>query len=535
MSRQRHRSGNGSGRSRSGRFVLSLMFPIAACLVPLLACAQDNPWFVQGRAAVERARELNPAQMRANNVILFVGDGMGISTVTAARILEGQMHGESGEENWLSFERFPYVALAKTYNTNQQTPDSAGTMTALVTGTKTRAGVLSVDESVARGDFAAVEGHRLETIVEQAESRGLSTGLVTTTTVTHATPAALYGHSPERSWEADTKLPPEAREAGFPDLARQLIEFRHGNGMEVVLGGGEQNFRPKSPTLAAGRADGRDLTSEWVARAERSAFVRSCDELSALEPGKTDHLLGLFAASHMRFEADREKAEPCEPSLSQMTAAALSIVRRNPKGYFLMVEGGRIDHGHHSGNAYRALTDAVEFSHAVSLAIEKTAGTNTLIVVTADHSHAFVIGGYPTRGNDILGVVVGNDKTGAPDKPSLDGLGMPYTTLGYLNGPGYLGATTEQPEGPKHFPHVATVFSPSTEGRPKLTSEITTDPDYLQEPAVPLFFETHSAEDVAIYANGPGASLFHGVQEQNFVYHAMVEALGWNDPAGTPQ
>jgi len=79
------------------------------------------------------------------------------------------------------------------------------------------------------------------------------------------------------------------------------------------------------------------------------------------------------------------------------------------------------------------------------------------------------------------------------------------------------------------------VFSPSTEGRPKLTSEITTDPDYLQEPAVPLFFETHSAEDVAIYANGPGASLFHGVQEQNFVYHAMVEALGWNDPAGTPQ
>lgn len=509
---------------------------LAACVLPApFAWAQSSHWFADGRAAVERARDLNAtgravdtAKNIATNVILFVGDGMGISTVTAARILEGQRRGESGEENLLSFERFPYVALAKTYNTDQQTPDSAGTITALVTGTKTRAGVISVDETVERGDFAAVDGHRLETIVEQAETRGLSTGLVTTTTVTHATPAALYGHSPERIWEQDTNLSPTAREAGFPDLARQLIEFRHGDGLEVVLGGGAQSFRPKSASLPFGRGDGRDLTSEWVKRADRAIYVDSCTELSGIVPQTTDHLLGLFSASHLRFEADREKTEPCEPSLSEMTSVAVSILQRNPKGYFLMVEGGRIDHGHHSNNAYRALTDAIEFSHAVRLAVDRTAGTNTLIVVTADHGHVFVIAGYPKRGNDILGVVVAHDLEGGPDAISHDALGMPYTTLGYQNGPGYLGATGMQPEGPKQFPHSATASSTITNGRPNLTSDITADPDYLQESAVPLLSETHSGEDVAIYASGPGAALFHGVQEQNFVYHAMAEALGWN-------
>jgi len=142
-----------------------------------------------------------------------LGDGLGVSTVTAARILEGQLRGEPGEENLLAFETFPHVALIKTYNTNQQTPDSAGTMTAIVTGEKTRAGVLSVNRSVPRGEFTAVAGNELPSLLEQAEDRGLATGIVTTTTITHATPAALYAHSPERGWENDDTLPPAARAA----------------------------------------------------------------------------------------------------------------------------------------------------------------------------------------------------------------------------------------------------------------------------------------------------------------------------------
>jgi alkaline phosphatase len=509
---------------------------IAVGIHAQLACAGSNSWHEEGRAAVAKARQLDRASREAKNVILFVGDGLGISTVTAARILQGQLQGKTGEENLLSFERFPEVALIKTYNTNQQTPDSAGTMTAMVTGSKTRAGVISVDERMDRGDFKDIEGHRLATIVEAAEDRGLSTGLVTTTTVTHATPAALYGHSPERGWESDAALSAPARAANFPDLARQLIEFSHGDGLEVVLGGGEKNFRPKDTSAGhaseprpGSRTDGRDLTAEWVARKPGSLYVRSCAELEAADLAKTTHLLGLFAAGHLRFEADREEGSPCEPSLSEMTNAALTLLERNPRGYFLMVEGGRIDHAHHVTNAYRALTDSIEFAKAVGVAAERTNPDDTLIVVTADHGHVMTIAGYPTRGNDILGLVVENDAQGQPNKEAaLDGTGLPYTTLGYQNGPGYPGATTEQREGPKQHPHAPRQFRGVTMGRPDLREIDTSSPNYLQETAIPMFYETHSAEDVPLYARGPGSQLFHGVQEQSYIFHAMVEALGWN-------
>jgi alkaline phosphatase len=163
-------------------------------------------------------------------VILFLGDGMGLSTITAARIREGQLRGEPGEENVLAFERLSNTALAKVYSTDDQTPESAGTMTAIVTGAKTRSAVLAVDETVGRGDFEAVAGHELVTILERAEQRGLATGIITTTTVTHATPGATYAHSPDRDWEDDSRLPSAARAAGFPDIARQLLELPHGDG-----------------------------------------------------------------------------------------------------------------------------------------------------------------------------------------------------------------------------------------------------------------------------------------------------------------
>jgi alkaline phosphatase len=242
----------------------------------------------------------------------------------------------------------------------------------------------------------------------------------------------------------------------------------------------------------------------------------------------------------MSFEADRKQGEGkvekrCEPSLSAMTQAALELLQRQPRGYFLMVEGGRIDHGHHVGNAYRALVDTIEFSRAVALAVEVTSSDDTLIIVTADHGHVFSIAGYPTRGNDILGLVVTNDDKGRPEKsPAVDALGLPYTTLGYQNGPGYTGASPDQPEGPKHIPHNAQRFSGIAAGRPDLSNVDVADSGYLQEAAVPFFFETHSGEDVPVYARGPGAALFRGVVEQNYLYHAMIEALGWNRPSNQP-
>src|SRR5262245_27186140 len=208
------------------------------------APAAENAWLSAGRKAVQEARAQQPVPGPARNVILFLGDGMNIATVTAARILEGQQRGESGEENQLAWESFPYTAFSKTYSVDAQTPESAGTMTAIVTGAKTTSAMLAVDETVRTDDFEAARKHGLVTILEQAEQRGLATGIVTTATVTHATPGACYAHVPNRDWEDDSKLSAPARAAGFPDIARQLIEFPHGDGIEVVLGGGRASFLP---------------------------------------------------------------------------------------------------------------------------------------------------------------------------------------------------------------------------------------------------------------------------------------------------
>ena len=497
--------------------------------------AGDPEWMAQGRAAVARARELAVDAGRARNVVLFIGDGMGVATVTAARILDGQLRGEAGEENLLAFERLPHVALAKTYNTNQQVPDSAGTMTAIVTGAKTRAGALSVSAEVPVGDHAAVAGRELLTLFEEAEARGLATGIVTTTTVTHATPAACYAHSPDRDWENDATLPPAARAAGFKDIARQLVETTAGDGLEIVLGGGRAHFLPADtadpeyPEQRGARGDGRNLVEAWLARAPEAVFAWNRAQLEAVNPAGTGPLLGLFEPSHMQWEAHRSRDRAGEPSLAEMTEVAIQRLAAHDAGFVLMVEGGRIDHGHHAGSAYLALHDTVAFSQAVAAALRLVDLDETLVVVTADHSHVFAIAGYPTRGNPILGVVAGNDDRGEPaGEPALDGHGLPYTTLGYLNGPGHAASSDQQPAGAKRFPHRPRRFEPATAARPDLAGVDTASPMYLQESAVPLASETHAGEDVPIYAGGAGAALFHGVQEQSYVYHAIRAALGWD-------
>ena len=504
-----------------------------ASLFTVAGAQSPEEWFRSGRAAVEKARQEKPVMGRARNVILFLGDGMGISTVTAARIFEGQQRGMSGEENQLSFEKLPYVALSKTYSANQQTSDSAPTMSAIVTGMKTNDGLISVNERVARGDFRAAAANGMKTILERAEDRGMATGVVTTTRITHATPAACYAHSPDRDWESDADQPDAANEAGFPDIARQLIEFSHGDGLEVALGGGRVKFLPRTvhdpeyPDKTGERHDGRDLTREWQARYPKSAYVWNKAQLDAVDTRQVRHLLGLFQPSHMQYEHDRGKDGAGEPSLAEMTGKALDILAQHPKGYFLMVEGGRIDHAHHAGNAFRALTDTVEFARAVKLAMERTDLRDTLIIVTADHSHTFTIAGYPRRGNPILGKVI---EPGHPTKEyATDALGQPYTTLGYVNGPGYSGQSIAQPEGPKKFPHHGPGYHGITKGRPDLAGVDTTAPDYMQESTMPMESETHGGEDVAIYARGPQAHLIRGVLEQHVIFHVMAEALGMSD------
>lgn len=484
---------------------------------------------------------------KARNVILFLGDGMSLTTVAAARILDGQRKGGPGEENLLSWEQFPATAFSKTYNTDSQTPDSAGTMTAITTGVKSHMGAIGVS-SGHRSDCADSLNKGLLSWLQLADSAGMATGIVTTTRLTHATPAATYAHSPDRNWENDTDLPESARAAGCQDIAQQVLSTaRYGRGPQVVLGGGRSQFQsvqerdPEYDDKMGLRLDGRDLVAEWKQAHPQGAYVWNEQRLKAAAGAPA--LLGLFEPDHMQFDHDRNRTPQGEPSMTEMTRTAIQSLSRDANCFVLMVEGGRIDHANHAGNAYSALDETVSLSDAVRVAVQ-TAPPDTLIIVTADHSHTLNFVGYPLRGNQILGKVHGTDgEEGDRSQLATDLAGQPYTTLSDANGPGYTGASNAQPAGPKKYPHEPSSSEPAS-GRPDLTHVDTEAPSYMQEALVPTKSESHGGEDVGIWATGPGSAAFRGTLEENVIYHVIVQATprlrahlckaGTCDAAGMP-
>jgi len=419
---------------------------------------------------------------KAKNVILFIGDGMGISTITAARIFDGQSQGKTGEEHQLAFDTFENVALIKTYNTNAQVPDSAGTATAIMSGYKTNIGAVNVPPALLKARTADVCNPEVlpPTLTKRAHDADKSVGIITTARITHATPAAMYGHVPLRDLEADKDI--KGPFANCKSLAQQMVESEAG----VILGGGFKEFS---------EAQLKTLKTDFI-------YVGNKTEMVTAEDGK---LRGLFSHSHMSYEADRSETE--EPSLAEMTSIAIDRLSKDEDGYVLMVEAGRVDHAHHGTNAYRALTDMQALNEAVKTAKAK-AGADTLIMVTADHSHVFTMAGYPIRGNPILGLMKTYDrKTGEIAKDYAKAAdGKPYTTLGYHNGPNVREADS-----------------------PALTDNMVQAKNFRQQTAVNLGSETHAGEDVALFATGPGAEKVRGVMEQNKIYNVMADAMGWEE------
>lgn len=463
------------------------------CLVPALiigltACEGGTPTFKENQNTTPKDNAKVGNSKTARNVILFIGDGMGVSTVTAGRIFVGQEMGKSGEEHVLSFDGFDNVALVKTYNTNAQVADSAGTATAIMSGYKTNIGTVNVEPDKQLQGCGSIAGQ--PTLAKIASESGRSVGVIATARLTHATPAAMYGYAQSRDWEADEDME-EVSGFGCQSLAAQLVDPL--TPVNLALGGGAKEFS-------------KAQLKQWQAQDDKHVLVKNQNDFFNLSPQDTQDVLGLFEDSHMSFEADRDPKK--EPSLAEMTGFAIeNLAARNDNGYVLMVEAGRIDHAHHGGNAYRALKDFQAFETAIQLAIEKT-GDDTLILVTADHSHVFTMAGYPKRGNPILGLVSPAEYVAEQmeDKqryiPAKDG--KPYTTLGYHNGP-----------GPQRTPD-----------SPALTDNEVQSPNYQQQTAVPMDYETHSGEDVPLYAHGPGAHRVKGVMEQDEIHDVMLRAMG---------
>ncbi|MGC1303921.1 MAG: alkaline phosphatase [Caulobacteraceae bacterium] len=531
--------------------------------------------------ATAARKEAKPSS-RARNLIIFVGEGMDTTTVTAARILQAQLAAGPasaqpvGESNLLPFELFPATALTKTYTVDLQTTETAGAMSALMTGVKTNGASVSVDPSLKKGDCKVAAppapgavGNpfgRLPTLLEQAKDAGLSAGLVTTGRVTQSAPAAAYAHASDRDWESDAFEPQAALAAGCVDIARQLAEFDHHGGLDLVFGGGRLKFLPVSAMDPFGggageRKDSRNLVEAWLVRHPDGLYLQTLKQFETTDWSRRRPVLGLFAPDRMAFSQDPValKQPGGEPSLTQMTRAAIMSLRSNKRGYVLVVDAAGIDAGHQAGNAFRALTETIEFANAVRAARSLVNPGDTLIVVTATGGSTLTIGGYSQRGNGIL-----NEAVGLGGQPEQDWRGLTYPTLIYANGPGAWTASATQPWGPKHYPHrgfevsraetqgdapelagapvaaASAVLTELSEGPAELNdsapastvdqlpllSEIgPQDPRYLQPASIPLPAQTHGGDDVPVYARGPGAQWIHGVLEQNALYWIMRQAV----------
>ncbi|NXY00082.1 PPBI phosphatase, partial [Centropus bengalensis] len=459
---------------------------------------EENPsfWNKQAAAAIEASLNIQPRISQAKNLILFLGDGFGIPTITATRILKGQEQGNLGPETPLALDAFPYVALSKTYNVDRQVPDSAGTATAYLCGVKANYKTVGVSAAARYSQCNTTKGNEVVSVLERARKAGKAVGIVTTTRVQHASPSGTYAHVVNRNWYGDASMPVNARSEGCKDIAWQLV---HNVDINVILGGGRKYMTPTGtpdpeyPTYGTEngtREDGNNLINMWLEKRPGARYVWNRTEmLAAAADPAVNYLMGLFEPADMKYNLVRNAT--LDPSLTEMTEAAITILSRNPNGFYLFVEdNGRIDHGHHNGEAHKALTEAVEFDRAIERAGTLTDEAQTLTVVTADHSHVFSFGGYTLRGSSIFGLAPSR----ATDKKN-------YTSILYGNGPGYPG--TVRPDVDEH---TANQFT------------------YLQQAAVPLDSETHGGEDVAILAKGPMAFLFHGVQEQTYVAHVMAYA-----------
>jgi alkaline phosphatase len=383
----------------------------------------------------------------AKNVILLIGDGMGFPQLTLARIDKANENLSEYSSVELFMDGMEQTGYVSTHSANSFVTDSAPASTAMATGQKTNNGVISQDATAIQGKK---DGKNLTTIVEMAEKAGLSTGLITTTRITHATPAAFYAHVDNRDNESE--------------IADQLLMSK----VDVILGGGLQYFISKNDTDPTGkegkRNDDRNLLTEF--QSKDYDFVYNDSAFQKVDANKTEKLLGLFESSHMQYELERQ----ADPSLANMTEKAIAILSKNPKGFFLMVEGGRIDHAGHERNLSKIVADTLAFDDAVKEALDFASKDNsTLVIVTADH--------------ECGGLVL------QPENLTVyeSGLINPIFASG-----------TARISGPRY--------------------------DFITETEE----ATHTAVDVPVMASGPGAEkVSHGKLDNTQIFEIMKEAFGF--------
>jgi alkaline phosphatase len=462
---------------------------------------------------------IQPISNRARNVILFVGDGMGGTIRTAARILSKGVEGGKSR-GLLEMDQMETMGLVMTSSLDALVTDSSPGASAWATGNKSinnwhgvfpdnNSPIVALASTLDRSRQAALpfmDNPRVENLAEYLQrTRRMSTGVVSTVSVVDSTPGAFSGHGIRYGQVA---------------LAEQMVSAGH----SVILGGGAKYFLPEGHPLLknvpSARTDGRNLVDEF--REAGFQFVSTAAELE--HAARYDKLLGFFHGSDMASRYDRMRAKtgnsaakeavgqfPDQPTLELMTRQALNVLGKNNNGFFLMIEAGSIDRELHRMDPNRAVDELIELDKAIGVARAWVADRDrddTLIILTSDHE---------TSGLAITGV----NEDGRPSIRS-------FPTYEDKNFDGF----------PDDFrPDLAVTFDFSSTFNPPKDSRVYDLPRNVRElnpttsippgqVAAPV--AGHSAVDVYINAKGPGATLFTGVQDNTEIFFKILRALGEN-------
>ncbi|HEY3308147.1 MAG TPA: alkaline phosphatase [Desulfuromonadaceae bacterium] len=458
------------------------------------------------------------APKRAKNVILFIGDGMSLQAREMARILSKGIT-EGKYNDLLEMEKMSNMSLITTSGYDSLVTDSANSASAYATGHKAVVNAMGTYTDSTKDPF---DDPKVENIIELAKrTRAMGTGIVSTANITDATPAAMVAHTRRRS------------ELNF--IAESMLDPVHRP--DVILGGGSRQFLPMS-TPGSKRTDEKNLIQDFGKLGYRFSGTKS--ELLAT-PASADKLLGLYQLDNMNVYIDREMLKNPnvlggfndQPNLMNMTQKAIDVLSKNPNGFFLMVEGASIDKQLHVLDWQRATYDTIEMDKSIGIAKAFAKKNNdTLIIVVADHAHgASITGTYHEldgkTGREAVRTYADagwttfedKDKDGFPDDPN------PNVTLAvqFANHPDYNAdyRFKSEPTVPAIMAGSKAVVNPKTSGEFQPGNIPTSDPS-----------EVHSADDVVLNADGPGAEYFNGVMDNTEVFFGMVRALGLDGKRG---
>ena len=460
-------------------------------------------------------------EAKAKNIIFLVADGLSVAHRTGARIMSKGMAG--GKANGrLNMDDVPPVAFIGTSSTHSIATDSANTMSAYMTGHKARVNALGV---YADRTPASQDDPKVETIGEALRRQTKkSIGIVSTSEVEDATPAALVSHTRKRSDKADSV-------GMFYDVKP-----------DVLLGGGSAYFLSKD-VPGSKRKDDKDYIQLF--RDAGYAIVTDKNELAASGQSNQQNLLGLFHTGNMDVTLDRDFLKkgtvdkfPNQPGLVDMTKAALDKLSKNPEGFFLMVEGASIDKMSHPLDWERALVDTIEFDKAVGVAQEFAKNNpDTLIVVTGDHTHGVAIIGTvddDKPGDEMRAKVGTYDAAGFPNYEDKDGDGYPDRVD--VSRRLFMAANN----GPDHYetfrPKLDDPFVPAIKNE---KGEYVANEAYKDVPGavfvqgnIPKDEDTgvHAVDDIVLQATGPGSEGLRGYMEQSDVYRVLADAFALGKP-----